>query len=436
MNSNLYDHESEKTLIGLCMEYESPSAKAAEKLTFADFHSRENAIIYAAINSLFIEGVSIDLMSVVSEIKKTCDLKSIGGLDYLSESLESAVSEESAGRYINIIKDLSTRRKAADVISKAQGVICSRDKSAPEAISAIVGGLEQVTDEQSGIRVVGSKELMLDEMHNMDERRKNGKMQGIPTGFKVLDDNLGGLHNGNIITIAAATRIGKTALATTIGLHAAIVEKKKVMFFCLEMSESEMSQRMIANFGGIDTRRLSSMQLGDSEWPKCANAQAAIGESDIHVCDKSGISIDAICSAARTQQMRKGLDMIVFDYLQIMDVGQGKNELKSAAIGRNTMRLKWLARDLKIPIIVLSQVNRDSNNNKDSRPKLHNLRESGSIEQDSDVVLLLHRPHETDESADPLAAFVEIAKNRKGPCCDVELKWVGSYARFENKRSF
>ncbi len=418
--------EAENSVLGALLIDKDAIVKIAEFLNPQHFYKDANAKIYKAILNLYEKRDPADLVTVPDELKKMKVLKEVGGVSYLTELVNFVPTAANVEYYAHIIKDHATRRSLIGISSNIGQLGFKEDVPVNQLLDQAEQLLYGVSQDQLKQQFVPIKDTLevtferLDDMH-----KKKGTVRGVPTGFKTLDNMLSGFQESNLIIIAARPSVGKSSLLSNIAQFAAVRYKAPIGIFSLEMSREQVVDRMISAQGDIDNWRITTGNLEEEDFEKYSNAAGELAEAPIFVDDTPGINIMEIRTKARRLQMDQKVKMIIVDYLQLI---HGRNlESRVQEVSEISQALKNLARELKIPVVAASQLSRAiESRGGDKRPQLSDLRESGSIEQDADVVMFLYRPDDEDRENIKLL----ISKHRNGPTGEIDLYFKGNRTRF------
>jgi replicative DNA helicase len=395
------------------------------------FYDERNKILYENILELFNDAQPVDLVTLANKLKKKKLLSKIGGRTYLGDISTIATTPSHAEEYGTIVKESATRR---GLISAAKDVTeYAFDESVP--IDTVIDRSEkQIFDiAQKGTRVnfVHIKDLLKDAYERAERADKDQAYLGISTGFKDLDDLLGGFQKSDLIIIASRPSVGKTSLALDMMRHASMMEKKTVAFFSLEMSQTQIMDRLLGMQSGIPFWEIRTGRLSDKKFMKLADTMGELADANMYVDDQAGQHINAIRTKARRLMLEKGLDIIFVDYLQLMH--GSTQESRNLEVGEISQGLKNIAKELNVPVVALSQLSRAIEQRQGRRPQLSDLRESGSIEQDADVVMFIDREETWNpETENKGIAELIVAKHRNGPTGLVKLAFISEIASFRN----
>jgi len=413
-------------------------ADVIEQLNAASFYRVEHQLIFDAIIELYEKnkGEGLDAVLLRDELEKRKQLEEVGGLDYLSEIMESVPSSANVIYYANIVRDKQLVRELIQATTEILDDAYSEAGEIKEKIDEAERRIFAVTDKNVSGVALPLKELVVD-AYELIEKREGSHVTGLATGFHELDELTCGLQNGEMIIIAGRPSMGKTSLALNIAEHLGITEKNPVAIFSLEMGKQQLAERFLCSASGIDAQSVRKGMLGTEHYQKLVEACGVLSEAPIYIDDSASLTPLQVRAKARRLKSQHNIQCIVVDYLQLMHYGSGRVESRQQEITTISRLLKAMARELDVPVLVLSQLNRSPEGREGHRPRMSDLRESGSIEQDADVVMLLHREDyyhrgEADYESDN-TAMVIIAKQRNGPTGNVELVFRERFTRFENK---
>jgi replicative DNA helicase len=425
--------EAERAVIGSILIDNDSIEKVIDMLVPDHFYDPKHAILYEAIVSLYTHGSPVDVLTLTAELKKTKRFKQVGGAIYLSELISSVPSASNIEYYGQIVKEMGVRRNLIGYSTKLGDKARQENESLDEILNELESNIMNLTSSNSRNDYYDAPTLLEMQMKLADEYARNPDgLRGMPTGVSKLDNYLGGLHKGDLIIIAARPSVGKSTLAFNIARHAAVESKKTVLIFSVEMPAVQVMQRILAAEMQADLWNIRMGKLTEEEYKRNAKAMGKIGDSKLYIDETPGVNLMQLRSKARKLMLDKGLDLIIVDYLQLMQTRETDN--RATAIGEISRGLKILARELNIPVIVLSQLNRAVENRSDRIPQLSDLRESGSIEQDADIVIFLSKEMvaEVEDKDEPIKIDVVIAKHRNGAVGKFELKFIGPQQRYED----
>ena len=440
--------DAEKTILGAILLDNAAHSEAAEQLASDDFSLDSHRRIFLRMSELMDSQHAVDIVTLSNELARSKEIESVGGVAYLASLTEGLPRRPVIEEYIRIVKDKSLLRKLMGICSMAIARAADQGESALEVLNAAESQLMEVTEKGITRGLQPLDQIVRHSFGTIDNLYKQSReVTGLATGFTELDRLTSGLQKGELIIIAARPSMGKTALAINIAQNAAVSHNAIVAVFSLEMSKEALLRRMLASQAWVDQRKLQTGFLGREDHEKLQNALSQLVDARIFIDDTAGISLAEMrAKARRLRQTHGGLDLVVVDYLQLMSAtvpssGKRSYENRTQEVSAISRGLKGLAKELNVPVVALSQLSRAGVQRKDDkRPLLSDLRESGSIEQDADVVAFIHREsyykHDEEMSeADKAKSEIIVAKQRNGPTDTVTLNWVGKYTRFDNPDS-
>lgn len=427
------DAEAEKSLLGAMMLADGAMAEILTILRPDDFYELRHQIIFKAMSELYDQHKPIDLLTVTAELKTQKKLKDVGGAPYLTELSNFVPAASHAKAYAEIIEKASTRRR----LIKAGNNIANKAYAEDVNVNDLVGEAEKelfaVSDKIVKSDYVAMDQLLADALERIAELQRNkGVLRGLKTGFTDLDKKTAGLQKGDLVIIGARPAMGKTTFAQNLAYNIANINKKGVLFFSMEMAANEIVDRMISDIADVDNWRMRTGNLSDEEFSRIGDALGDIDELPIYIDDTSSMTIAELRNKARRAMHDHGIGVVIVDYLQLMagsDRYAGNRVQEVTEISRG---LKVLARELEIPVVALAQLSRNVTGRDDPRPVLSDLRESGSIEQDADLVMFLHRPDYYKKPEEEPTNITEllIRKHRHGAIGVIELFFDGEKSRF------
>lgn len=426
--------ESEQSILGSILLDKDAIITVTETIKPDDFYKEAHKIIYECMITLSNKGEPIDLITLTEELRKQGHLNDIGGISYITSLSTIVPTTSNVKYYADIVKEKSVLRK----LIKASNEIINLGYSGATKIEDVLEQAEKSIFDISQEKTSDdfkSINLVLMDAYDMIEKLYTNKsdVTGITTGFKDLNKKINGLQRTDLILIAARPAMGKTAFSLNLVQNAALKGDASVVVFSLEMSKEQLVQRMLSSQSSVELKKIKTGTLNDNDWPRIIDAMAVLSDAKIHIDDTPGIKISELRSKCRKLKIEKGLDLVLIDYLQLME-GEGNNESRQQEISKISRSLKILAKELNCPVVALSQLSRAPEQRADHRPMLSDLRESGAIEQDADIVMFLYRDeyyHADSESKN--IGEVIIAKNRHGETGSVELVWLGEVQRFGDK---
>lgn len=429
-----HDIEAEQAVIGSMLTDQEAAIKSFEVLKQEDFYREDSRIIYSAMVNLYKRGEPIDLITLKSELESMGKFEQVGGFEYLAELPEKVPTTANVEKYIKIVEEKSTLRS---LIKTANEIIdFSYDPS--ENVEDIMENAEKkifnVMQDKNQKGCVPIKDILVDSFTELEELyNRKQHVTGVPTGFIELDTKTAGLHGSELILIAARPAMGKSAFALNIAANAALKANTPVAIFSLEMSKEQMVNRILCSEAMVDSNKVRTGKLEDEDWSKLAGTIGPLSETGIYIDDTAGINITEIRARCRKLKLEKNIGLIVIDYLQLIQGSSRKNGSREQEIAEISRSLKILAKELNVPVIALSQLSRAVEQRPDHKPMMSDLRESGSIEQDADIVMFLYREdyYNPDTERKNIAEVI-IGKNRSGSTGSVLLRWLGNYTKFVN----
>ena len=429
-----HDIEAEQAVLGSMLTDQDAVVDAIEILKPEDFYRDDNKYIYEAILNLYNKSEPIDIITLKSELISTGKFEAVGGYEYIALLPDKVPLVSNAEKYMRIVEEKSILRK----LIKASNDLMALGYEQNEEIDTIMEQAEKkIFDIMQGKNQKGYtpiKDVLVETFADL-EKLYNQKepITGIPTGFADLDYKTAGLHESDLILVAARPAMGKSAFALNIATNAAVHAKKPVIIFNLEMSKSQLVNRMLCSEAMVDSNKIRTGKIDEEDWVKLATALGPLSEAPIYIDDTPGISIAEIRAKCRKLKLEKDIGLIVIDYLQLIQGSGKKNASREQEISEISRSLKILAKELNVPVIALSQLSRAAEARQDHRPMLSDLRESGAIEQDADIVMFLYRDeYYNPDSEKKNIAEVILAKHRAGSTGTIELLWMGSYTKFAN----
>ena len=430
-----HDLDAEQAILGSMLTDRDAVISSVEVLKEEDFYREDNRAIYAAILNLYNRAEPIDIITVKSELESMGKFQQIGGLEYLAELPEKVPTTANATKYIKIVEEKSTLRR----LIKTANEIIELGYDQPEEVEDIMEGAEKkifnIMQEKNQKGYSPIKDVLVESFTKLEELyNRKQHITGVPSGFTDLDYRTAGFHGSELILIAARPAMGKTAFALNIATNAAVKSKVPVAVFSLEMSKEQLVNRILCSESMVDSNKVRTGKLEEDDWTKLAGSIGPLSEANIYIDDTPGISITEIRAKCRKLKLEKDIGLVVIDYLQLIQGSNNKrNGSREQEISEISRSLKILAKELDVPVIALSQLSRAAEQRPDHRPMLSDLRESGAIEQDADIVMFLYRDdYYNQDSEKKDIAEVIIAKHRGGSTGTVELLWLGSYTKFVN----
>ena len=427
------DLTAEKSLLGAIMLAEDVMADVMTIVRPRDFYDKRHEIIFEAMVNLYDKHKPIDLLTLTSELKSVKKLKDVGGAAYLTELSTFVPVATHAKAYAEIVEKMSVRRR----LVKAGSTIAEKGYEDDVDTDALVGEAEkelfEVSDKIIKSDYVAMDELLADALERIAELHKNrGALRGLKTGFRDLDKKTAGLQKGDLIIIGARPAMGKTTFAQNLAYNIASINNKGVLFFSMEMAKNEIVDRMISAVSGVDNWGMRTGNLSDEEFQRIGDAMDEMDEIPIYIDDTSSMTIIELRNKARRAMHDHDIGVVIIDYLQLIQGGERYKGQRVQEVTEISRGLKILARELNIPVIALAQLSRNVTGRDDPRPVLSDLRESGSIEQDADLVMFLHRVdyYKKPEEEDTNTTELMIRKHRHGAIGTIELYFDGARSRF------
>ena len=428
--------DAEKSVLGCMMQDREALSLAFELLTADDFYQPANREIFDAMHALNTQGMPIDLVTVDDELTRRGTLEGVGGTNYLIELSQCMPSTVNARAYVQIVDEKATLRR----MIKATGDIATACYQQTEAVSDILGVAEKsifdiIMRRHEGSTLTHIADVLPDTYLRIEQLTElKGGIDGVPTGFVDLDNLLTGLHGGELVIVGARPSMGKTSFGMNLIGYAATMAGKTTAVFSLEMPKDQLAMRLLCADARVDMQSVRHGSLRDDDWISLSSALGPLAASNIYIDDTSGITPSQLRSRCRRLKMEHGLDMIMVDYLQLMTSAGGSGrggENRQQVVSDMSRMLKIMAKELNVPVICLSQLSRANEKRDDKRPMLSDLRESGAIEQDADIVLFLYRDdYYNEDSEKHNIAECIVAKNRHGETGKVELRWMPEYTTF------
>ncbi|MCI8349272.1 MAG: replicative DNA helicase [Firmicutes bacterium] len=429
-----HNEEAERSALGAAMLSKDALMDVVEEVRSEDFYNESHREIFDAIVRLYRENSAVDMLTVCEELKKHKALDMVGGRTYIGTLTSEVPSTANAGEYAKIVAEKSMMRQ---LIYASEGIAAKgyEDKiDAEDLVDCAEADIFQIAQKRQKNDYAKIQDVLMKNLKLIDEAERNkGSVVGLPTGFKLLDEKTSGLQKSDLIIVAARPGMGKTAFALNVAAQSAVKAKASVMIFSLEMSQEQLGQRLIAMQARVESEKLKKGDLERKDWDRINVALDELNETKIVIDDTPGISVMEMRNKCRRLKAEQGLDLVVIDYLQLMTF-DGRADSRQQEVSALSRHLKLLAREMDCPVIVLSQLSRAPEQRQDKRPMLSDLRESGSIEQDADIVIFLYRDDYYNENTEkPGVCEVHLAKHRSGPTDRIELTWVARYTKFSDK---
>ena len=429
--------EAEQMLLGALMDASGNFAEALALVDVEDFYREGHRLVFQAMLDLFHTGEPIEPLTVIEQLTKSGTLDTAGGKEAVLDIVETPYIAASYRTYAEIVHDTATQRRLLRVSQEIESIVAGRAGETEEMVQRAEDLVYGLSQESVRGDFVSAQKLVHAGVDRLVAAAERGvEITGLATGYADLDKMTGGLRPANLIVVAARPSMGKTALALGMAVHAAVEDEKTVAIFSIEMSADEIIGRMLSSVAMVDGSRLRTGRLSQDDWPRIGQAADRLAKCNLFIDDSEGVTVAEMRTKARRLKSRFGLDLVIVDYIQLMEGAPGRgrrDENRVQEISAISRALKLMARDLDVPLIVVSQLNRGPDARTDKHPLLSDLRESGAIEQDADVVLMLYRDeYYNKESEEKGITDLDISKHRNGPTGRVKLTFMDRYAKFGN----
>ncbi|MEW6872313.1 replicative DNA helicase [Trueperella pyogenes] len=426
------DLEAERSVLGGMMINKDAIADVLEVLQGEDFYRPAHTSIYAVILDLFSRGEPADAVTVSAELQRRGELDRIGGRTYIFDLVNGVPTAANTGYYAHIVREQAQLRSLIEVGTRITQLGYTTDGAdVAELLNTAQSEVFQMTESRTKNDYASFHDIVPGLIEELEiNASRDGAVSGLATGFHDLDGVLNGLRPGQMVIVAARPGMGKTTIAMDFCRHIAFREHKPVAFFSLEMGRTELAMRVLAAEGEIPLSALISGDIRQNQWERISKTLARIAEGPLYVDDSPNLTMMEIRAKSRRMRQQHGIELIVIDYLQLLTSGGRTPESRQQEVSEFSRSIKLLAKELDVPIIAIAQLNRNPEQRNDKTPQVSDLRESGSLEQDADVVMLINRPQAEDGSLDMPPAEVIVGKNRSGPTAKIELAFQGNYTRF------
>lgn len=424
--------DAEMSLLGAVLIDEETLADISEHVTVKDFYDKRHATIFGGMMRLYEKHKPVDLLTLTDELKRKDELDSIGGSSYLTELTNYVPTAAHAEAYAEIVAQKAVRRRLIKASAEISELGFNEDTSTQELLEKAETELFSVSDQSLKQDLVSLESILTDSFDRLEELHRNkGSLRGVRTGYRDLDNMTAGLQRSDLIILAARPAMGKTTLVTNLAYNVATIAKQPVLFFSLEMSKEQLVDRMLADASGVDAWNIRTGNLSDDDFSKLSEAMGEMAEAPIYIDDTPGLSVLEMRTKARRAAHERPLGLIIIDYLQLMQ-GSGRSDgNRVQEVSEISRGLKLIARELNVPVIALSQLSRSVESRSPQIPQLADLRESGSIEQDADIVMFIYREaYYNPETERENITDLIIAKHRNGPTGKVELYFHPERLRF------
>ena len=425
--------DAEKSLIGAVLIDEEVMADVSENVKAIDFYDKNHGIIFGAMIRLFERHKPVDLLTLTDELKRKDELDAIGGSAYLTELTNYVPTAAHAATYAEMVAQKAVRRRLIHASADISELGYDESTTTQELLEQAEAELFSVSDQSIKQDLVSIDSILMESFDRIEELHKNkGELRGIRTGYRDLDNMTAGLQRSDLIILAARPAMGKTTLVTNLAYNVATIEKKPVLFFSLEMSKEQLVDRMLADAANVDSWNIRTGKLSDEDFLKLSEASGELAEAPIFIDDTPGLSVLEMRTKARRKNHESQLGLIIVDYLQLMQASGNHAGNRVQEVSEISRGLKLIARELNVPLIALSQLSRSVETRTPPIPQLSDLRESGSIEQDADIVSFIYRPsyYEPDNPEVQNITDLIIAKHRNGPVGKVQLYFHPERLRF------
>ena len=433
-----HDVEAEQAILGCMLTDKDSVISAIEVLKEEDFYREDNKAIYSAMLSLYGRAEPIDIITVKAELVENGKFDQVGGLEYLAVLPEKVPTTTNVDKYIKIVEEKALLR---NLIKTANDMIAAgydQTEDVEDIMNVAEKKIFDIMQDKNSKGYAPIKDILVGTFAELERLyNQKGYVTGVETGFTDLDYKTAGFHKSDLIIIAARPAMGKSAFAINIATYAATNNNVPVVIFNLEMSKEQVANRILCSEAMVDSNKIRIGKIDDNEWIKLANASGRLADAPIYIDDTPGISIMEIRARCRKLKLEKNIGLVVIDYLQLVQGSGKKNSSREQEISEISRSLKILAKELNVPVIALSQLSRSAEKRDDKRPMLADLRESGAIEQDADIVMFLYRDdYYNQDSENKNIAEVILAKHRGGSTGTVQLLWMGNYTKFANMEKY
>lgn len=427
--------EAEQSVVGAMLMDKDAILTASEIISGQDFYQTAYGVIFDSMVELFNEGKPVDLVTLQERLKEKDVPPEIASLEFVRDLLNAVPTSANVKYYAEIVSDKSMMRRLIKLNEEIANACYAGKEPVPAILETTEKSVFELLQRRNTGEYVPIKQVVLNTLERIERAAKSkGTVTGIPTGFIDLDYKLSGLQPSDLVLIAARPSMGKTAFVLNIAQYVAFKKDKGVAIFSLEMSKEQLVNRLFALESQVDSQALRTGNLKDSDWEKLIEGAGIIGKSNLIIDDTPGISVSELRSKCRKYKLEHNIELVIIDYLQLMTGSVGRrSESRQQEISEISRSLKALARELNVPVVALSQLSRAVESRPDKRPMLSDLRESGAIEQDADVVMFIYRDEYYNKDSDKKKqAEIIIAKQRNGPVGTVDLAWLADYTKFAN----
>ncbi len=425
--------EAEESVLGAMLLSEASITDVLDRIRSDDFYKPAHRKIFDSVVSLFGRGEAIDSVTVAEELRRSGQLEEIGGKPYLFHLVNSVPAASNAGYYARIVEETSLLRRLIEATQQAAAMAYDSGDDVDDIVDHVEQLVFSVAEKRLGDNFKHIRDLLHEQLEHVEKLQERGaSVTGVPTGFVDLDNLTSGLQPSNLVIVAARPSFGKTSLALNIAQQAATDFQVPTAIFSLEMSRTELVQRLVCAEALVDVSKLRRGNLSDQDWSRLATAVGRLADAPIFIDDTESVTVLEIRAKARRLKQKSGLGLVIIDYLQLMQ-GPRRSENRQQEISEISRSLKILARELDVPVLAVSQLSRGVESRMDKRPMLSDLRESGAIEQDSDIVMFIYRDEVYNaDSTDKGTAEIIVAKHRNGPVGRLKLTFLENYTKFAN----
>ncbi len=429
-----HDIEAEQAILGSMLMDKDAVISALEKLKEEDFYREDNKEIFSAIFSLYSKSLPIDVVTVKSELVEMGSFERVGGFEYLAALPDKVPTTANVERYIKIVEEKSMLRRLIQASNELIALGYDETEDVDDILDTAEKKIFDLAQKKGTRSYFSMKDILATSLAELEKLyNQKGSVTGLTTGFIDLDLMTAGLHESDLIIVAARPAMGKSAFAINLATNAAMKANKPAVIFNLEMSKEQVANRILCSEALVDSNKVRTGKLDDEDWMKIATATSRLSEAPIYIEDTPGITVMEIRAKCRKLKIEQDIGLVVIDYLQLVQGSNKKNSSREQEISEISRSLKILAKELQVPVIALSQLSRSAEKRDDKRPMLSDLRESGAIEQDADIVFFLYRDdYYNPDSEEKNVAEVIIAKHRGGSTGTVKLSWLPNYTKFGN----
>ena len=433
-----HDIEAEQAVIGSMLTDKDAIMSAVEVLKEDDFYREDNKIIYSAILNLYNRAQPVDIITLKAELQAMNQLEAVGGLEYIAVLPDKVPTTANVEQYIKIVEEKSALRALIKTANELITLGYDPTQEVEDILDAAERKIFNVMQARNQTGYSSIKDILVESFTELEQLyNQKQRITGVPTGFADLDYMTAGLHPSDLVIVAARPAMGKSAFALNIATNAAVRANTPVAIFSLEMSKEQMTNRILCSEAMVDSNKVRTGKIDDDDWAKLAAASGQLSEAPIYIDDTPGITVMEIRAKCRKLKLEKGIGLVVIDYIQLVQGNNRKGGSREQEISEISRSLKILAKEIGAPVIALSQLSRAVEQRPDHRPMLSDLRESGAIEQDADIVTFLYRDdyYNPDTERKNIAEVI-VAKHRAGSTGTVELLWLGNYTKFANLEKY